>query len=159
MKIAEVNRGIIGRRCEDNYAGQRVTGVITRVHETRYSVEVKMRYDKPQRRDDDIDTNGWVIGYKIAGDNALADLRLLPEPVYQTLVVTFAEPIDMLEGGVFDDPQAWGAATLKEWIEGYESTRFTQIGKRKAVITSEYNMESVREWLEKHTEIETLKTA
>ena len=65
----------------------------------------------------------------------------------------------MLEGGVFDDPQAWGAATLKEWIEGYESTRFTQIGKRKAVITSEYNMESVREWLEKHTEIETLKTA
>lgn len=41
----------------------------------------------------------------------------------------------------------------------YESTRFTQIGKCKAVITSEYNIESVREWLKKNTDIETLKTA
>ena len=159
MKIADVNKDLIGRRCEYNYAGQRITAVITRVHETRYSVEVKMRYDKPQRRGDDIDTSGWVIGYKAAGKDAQADLRLLPEPAYQTLIVTFVEPINTLEGGIFDDPQAWGAATLKEWIDGYESTRFTPIGKCKAVITSEYNMESVREWLEKHTDIETLKTA
>ncbi len=30
---------------------------------------------------------------------------------------------------------------------------------RTAVVTSEYNMAGVREWLEKHTDIETLKTA
>ena len=52
-----------------------------------------------------------------------------------------------------------GAATLKEWVDSYEGTRFTQIGERTAVITSEYNMRSVREWLEKHMQIETQKTA
>ncbi|WP_423774316.1 DUF6956 domain-containing protein, partial [Alistipes putredinis] len=41
----------------------------------------------------------------------------------------------------------------------YESTRFTQISDRTAVVTSEYNMMSVREWLARHTEIETCKTA
>ena len=46
-----------------------------------------------------------------------------------------------------------------EWIDGYESTRFTQIGDRTAVVTFEYNMASVREWLARHTEIETCKTA
>ena len=159
MKNTEINKDLIGRRCEYDYASRRITGVITRVHETRYSVEVKIRYDKPQRRGDDIDTNGWVIGYKVAKNDALAHLRLLPEPVYQTLIVTFAGDILTLERDIFDDPQAWGAATLKEWIDGYESTRFTQIGKCTAVITSEYNMASVREWLEKNTDIETLKTA
>ena len=89
-------------------------------------------------------------------------VRLLPEPIvpnYETLVITFAEPIRTLERHIFDEPQAWGVATLKEWVDSYESTRFTQIGDRTAVITSEYNMRSVREWLEKHTKIKTLKTA
>ena len=80
-------------------------------------------------------------------------------PDYETLIVTFAGDILTLERDIFDDPQTWGAATLKEWIDGYESTRFTQIGKCTAVITSEYNMASVREWLEKNTDIETFKTA
>ena len=79
-------------------------------------------------------------------------------PDYETLIVTFAGDILTLEQDIFDDPQAWGAATLKEWIGGYESTRFTQVGDRTAIITSEYNMASVREWLEKNTDIETLKT-
>ena len=78
---------------------------------------------------------------------------------YETLVVTFGEPIRTLERRIFDDSQAWGVSTLKEWIDGYESTRFTQIGDRTAVVTSEYNMVSVREWLARHTEIETCKTA
>lgn len=79
-------------------------------------------------------------------------------PDYETLIVTFAGDILTLERDIFDNPQAWGAATLKEWIDGYESTRFTQVGDRTAVITSEYNMASVREWLKKNTDIETLKT-
>jgi hypothetical protein len=76
---------------------------------------------------------------------------------YDTLIVTFSDPICVLDR-MFDCP-AWGVESLKEWIDGYESTRFTQIGKCTAVITSEYNMASVREWLEKNTDIETLKTA
>ena len=37
---------------------------------------------------------------------------------YETLIVIFAEPIRALDN-LFDDPEAWGAASLKEWINGY----------------------------------------
>lgn len=71
---------------------------------------------------------------------------------YETLIITFAEPIHTLDG-FFDDPEAWGGTTLKEWIEGYESTRYTVIGEYRVVITSEYNMQHVREWLERYMPI------
>ena len=71
---------------------------------------------------------------------------------YQTLIVKFSEPITALDG-IFDDAQAWGTDTLKGWIDSYESSRFTAIDTHTAVITSEYNMECVREWLEKNTPI------
>ena len=71
---------------------------------------------------------------------------------YQTLIVKFSEPITALDG-IFDDAQAWGTDTLKGWIDSYESSRFTAIDRHTAVITSEYNMECVREWLEKNTHI------
>ena len=67
---------------------------------------------------------------------------------YQTLIVRFSEPITILDG-MFADAEAWGATTLKEWIEGYESTRFTATDNHTAVITSEYNMEYVKKWLER----------
>ena len=35
---------------------------------------------------------------------------------YQTLIVKFSEPITALDG-IFDDAEAWGASTLKEWID------------------------------------------
>ena len=59
---------------------------------------------------------------------------------YETLLVTFGEGIGRLNT-MFDDPQVWGVATLKQWIDGYETTRFTEIDDRTAVITSEYNMD------------------
>lgn len=74
------------------------------------------------------------------------------ETTYKTIIVTFSESIDQLNG-IFDIPQAWGVSTLKEWIDCYESTRFTQTGERTAVITSEYNMPFVTEWLQKNTTI------
>lgn len=77
---------------------------------------------------------------------------------YQTLIVTFAEPIRTLDN-IFDDAEAWGAASLKEWIDCYESSRFTQTGERTAVITSEYNMDCVREWLERYMPIGNLVSA
>ena len=55
--------------------------------------------------------------------------------------------------GMFDDAEAWGVSTLKEWIDNYESSRFTAIDRHTAVITSEYNMECLKEWLEKYTSI------
>jgi len=75
---------------------------------------------------------------------------------YETLIVIFAEPIRTLDDNLFDDTEAWGVASLKEWIDGYESSRFTQTDERTAVITSEYNMTHVREWLERNTDIDRL---
>lgn len=77
---------------------------------------------------------------------------------YDTLIVKFAEPIRTLNN-IFDDPEAWGVETLKEWIDSYESSRFTQTDERTAVITSEYNMTYVKEWLERNTDIDRLVSA
>ena len=71
---------------------------------------------------------------------------------YQTLIVKFSEPITALDG-MFDDAEAWGVDTLKGWIDDYESSRFTAIDSHTAVITSEYNMECVKAWLERYTPI------
>ena len=71
---------------------------------------------------------------------------------YQTLIVKFYKPITELDG-IFDDAEAWGVDTLKGWIEDYESSRFTAIDTHTAVITSEYNMECLLEWLKRHTPI------
>ena len=68
---------------------------------------------------------------------------------YKTLVVKFNSPIAVIDE-IFNDVGFWGVNNLKEWIDDYESTRFTAIDEQTAVITSEYNMECVREWLEHH---------
>ncbi len=78
---------------------------------------------------------------------------------YETLIVLFTEPIRTFEESIFDDPEAWGVASLKEWIDSYESSRFTQTDERTAVITSEYNMLHVKVWLERNTPIDRLVSA
>ena len=37
---------------------------------------------------------------------------------YQTLIVKFSKPLTELDD-IFDDVEAWGVGTLKEWIEDY----------------------------------------
>ena len=74
---------------------------------------------------------------------------------YDTLIVTFSDPICVLDR-MFDCP-AWGVESLKEWIDGYESTRMTPINDHTAVITSEYNMPCVKEWLTRCTAIADIK--
>lgn len=64
-----------------------------------------------------------------------------------------------MEESIFDDPEAWGVASLKEWIDSHESSRFTQTDEQTAVITSEYNMAHVKEWLERNTDIYRLVSA
>ncbi len=71
---------------------------------------------------------------------------------YQTLIVMFREPITALDS-IFDDAEAWGVSDLKGWIDSYESTRFTATDSHTAVITSEYNMECVTQWLKRQTPI------
>ena len=76
---------------------------------------------------------------------------------YQTLIVKFSQPIKVLDG-IFDDAEAWGVDTLKGWIDDYESSRFTAINSHTAVITSEYNMECLMEWLKRNTPIAEITT-
>ncbi|WP_289144012.1 hypothetical protein [uncultured Bacteroides sp.] len=78
--------------------------------------------------------------------------QAMNESGYQTLIVKFSKPITKLDG-IFDDAEAWGVETLKGWVEDYESSRFTAIDSHTAVITSEYNMECVKTWLERNTPI------
>lgn len=75
---------------------------------------------------------------------------------YDTLIITFREPIEVLDG-MFEDIDTWGVDSLKKWVDDYESTRFTPINGYTAVITSEYNMVHVVEWLRKHTPIAEMK--
>ena len=75
---------------------------------------------------------------------------------YDTLIVTFVDPIEVLDN-MFADADTWGTDSLKGWVEGYESTRFTQIDEHTAVITSEYNMACVKEWLTRCTDIDDTK--
>ena len=88
----------------------------------------------------------WLTAKKRKGGQAMN------ESGYQTLIVKFSKPITELDG-IFDDAEAWGVETLKGWVEDYESSRFTAIDSHTAVITSEYNMECVKTWLERNTPI------
>lgn len=74
------------------------------------------------------------------------------ETNYSTLIITFGKSITELDI-MFEDTEVWGVSTLKERVDCYESSRFTQIGDYTAVITSEYNMPFVIEWLQRNTPI------
>ena len=158
MKTTEINKTLIGKRCECICCGSIVTGIIEDITVTKYTAEVKVRYDKPQRWGNEILHSGWARGNKEDEYDSLQYLRLLHEPVipnYETLIVIFSEDICTFERRIFDDPQTWGVSTLKEWIDSYESSRFTQINDRCAVVTSECNMEFILTWLHGNTPIQT----
>ena len=90
-----------------------------------------------------------AIGKRKKGGTAMND-------GYDTLIITFSEPIEVLDG-MFEDIDTWGVDSLKKWVDDYESTRFTPIDGYTAVITSEYNMQPVREWLEHYMPIAEMK--
>ena len=92
---------------------------------------------------------------QVAGQEPRKGGQAMNTPIYQTIIVKFKKTIAELDG-IFSDTQFWGVATLKEWIDDYESTRFTQTDSHTAVITSEYNRECVKEWLRKHSDIAEL---
>ena len=156
MKTTEVNKKIIGRRCKCIFTGLLVTGVIEDTTEDKYTVSVKVRFDTPHQWGDELYSYGWSFGCKADGFGSLKYLELLPnKTTFDTMVVTFGEAIGILDG-IFEDVKTWGVCSLKGWIDSYESTRFTPIDIDKAVITSEYNMECVKEWLEHNTPVKNI---
>ncbi len=158
MKTTEVNKNLIGRRCECIFTGMMVTGVIEDIEENKYSVNVKVYFDKPQQWGDDLYTEDWAWGRKTDEFGTLHHLRLLTdEPDFQTMTVVFGEPISQIDRSVFEDVSTWGVSSLQGCINSYESVRFVAINDHTAVITGEYNFEQVKEWLEKYVPVKNLK--
>ena len=49
MKTTEVNKELIGKRCECIFTGLMVTGVIEDIQDDRHSSAVKVRFDHPHQ--------------------------------------------------------------------------------------------------------------
>ena len=49
MKAIEVNKELIGRRCECIFTGLMVTGVIEDIQDDQHSIAVKVRFDHPHQ--------------------------------------------------------------------------------------------------------------
>lgn len=71
------------------------------------------------------------------------------EKNYDTLRITFNKPLSEIDKEFEEEKEMFGVASLKEFIDGYESSRFTQISETKAIITSEYNMNHIVDWIER----------
>ena len=145
MKTTEVNKELIGRRCECIFTGLMVTGVIEDTQEDKYTAG-------------DLYHDVWAWGRKTDDFGTLHHLKLLPDKAdYQTMVIIFGEPISRIDTLFSNDVTAWGVSSLQGWVNSYESTRFTPIDEETAVITSEYNMDCVKEWLQRNVPIKSLK--
>ena len=65
MKTTEVNKELIGRRCECIFTGLMVTGVIEDTEENEHTKEVKVRFDRPHQWGDDLYNDVWRGGVKL----------------------------------------------------------------------------------------------
>jgi hypothetical protein len=152
MKTTEVNESIIGKRCKCIFTGLMVTGVIEEADIYEHTAEVKIRFDEPHN------WGGELYEYDFASARlhdefgSLHHMEIIDDQ-YQTIRVTFSQTIRGINKMFTNDYTNWQTVNLKEWIDNYESSRFTQIDEHTAIITSEYNMDCVKEWLAKNTPV------
>ena len=156
MKANEVTAELIGKRCKSIFTGLMVSGVIEETNITEYTAEVKVRFDEPHRWGDDIYHYDWSHARLSDDWGSLQHLEIIDDG-YNTIMVTFNEPIRGIDQMFVMDYKTWGVVNLKEWIDNYDTSRFTQISERRAIITSEINMECIEEWLRKNTSIHTIE--
>ena len=152
MKAAEVTTDLIGKRCKCIFTGLMVTGTIEDIKISEHTAEVKVRYDKPHQWGNQSYESGWAFARLHDDFGSLRHLEIIDD-TYKTIKVRFEKSITEIDRMFAQEYSTWGAVNLKEWIDNYESSRFTQIASDTAIITSEYNMDSLTEWLEKHTQI------
>ena len=79
MKTTEVNKELIGRRCECIFTGLMVTGVIEDTEENEHTIEVKVRFDHPHQWGDDLYNDVWAWGRKTDEFGTLHHLQLLED--------------------------------------------------------------------------------
>ena len=103
MKAIEVNKELIGRRCECIFTGLMVTG-IEDTEENEHTKAVKVRFDHPHQWGDDLYNDVWAWGRKTDEVGTLHHLQLLEnKPDFQTMTVVFGEPISQIDRSVFED--------------------------------------------------------
>ncbi|MDR0824719.1 MAG: hypothetical protein LBN74_06455, partial [Prevotella sp.] len=140
MKTTEVNKEIIGKRCKCVFTGLMVTGTIEDIKISEYTAEVKVRYDKPHQWGCQSYEDGWSFARLHDNFGSLRHLEIIDDK-YQTIKIRFEKSIAEIDRKFAQEYSTWGAVNLKEWIDNYESSRFTQITNDTAIITSEYNMD------------------
>ena len=157
MKTTEVNESIIGKRCKSIFTGLMVTGTIEAINITTYTAEVKVRFDEPHQWGNEQFQYDWAHARLHDEFGSLHHLEIIDDQ-YETVKVTFEHSIREISRMFTGDYRTWGVVNLKEWCCNYESTRFTQISDHTAIITSEYNIEHVREWLLKNTPVKEIES-
>ena len=157
MKTTEVNESIIGKRCKSIFTGLMVTGTIEEVRTSEHTAEVRVRYDEPHTWGNNTYESDWSFGRLCDEFGSLRHLEIIDDG-YETVKVTFEKPIKEISRMFTSDYKTWGVVNLKEWCNGYESTRCTQIDEHTVIITSEYNMEHVKEWLLKNVPVKEIET-
>ncbi len=152
MKTTEVNDSLIGMRCKCIFTGLMVTGVIEETTVTQHIAEVKVRFDEPHQWGYELYEYDFAHARLHVEFGSLHHLEIIDDK-YQTIKVTFSQTIREINRMFTNDYKNWQTVNLKEWIDNYESSRFTQIEGHTAIITSEYNMDNIKEWLVKNTQV------
>ncbi len=152
MKAKDVSEELIGKRCKCIFTGLMVTGTIEEIKVGEHTEEVRVGYDEPHQWGNQSYKDGWAFARLCDDFGSLRHLEIIDDR-YQTLRVRFTKSIAEIDRMFARDYKSWGAVNLKEWIDSYESSRFTLVAYDMAVITSEYNMAHIEEWLRKNTPI------
>ncbi|WP_085536595.1 DUF7258 domain-containing protein [Massilibacteroides vaginae] len=154
MKTTEVNDSLIGKRCKCIFTGLMVTGTIEDIKISEHTAEVKVQYDEPHQWGTQLYEDGWAFARLSDDFGSLRHLEIIDDK-YQTLRVSFSKAIMEINQMFAQSYNTWGVVNLKEWIDSYESSRFTQINEITAIITSEYNIEHILEWLTQNMPLDT----
>ncbi len=146
MKTTEGNDINKRKHCKSIFTCLMVTGTIEEIKTTEYTAEVKVRFDIPHRWGNHTYKSDWSSARLHDEFGSLHHLEIIDDK-YQTIVVEFNKEIAEIDRMFAHNYSTWGTVNLKEWIDNYESSRFTQFSRDTAIITSEYNMENLIKWL------------
>lgn len=145
MKPEEVNNNMIGKRCKCIFTGMMVSGVIVEITKDQHAVHVKIRFDEPHIWGNVQFEYNWSFARLSDGFGSLQYLEII-EDKYQTIRVTFSKTIREIDRDFVRDYTKWQRVNLKEWVDNYEYSRYTQISEYSAIITSE-DIDHLKKWL------------
>lgn len=153
MKKDEVAMNIIGKKCECFFLGHIVKGKITAIKTNENLCSVYVTFDNPEPWGNEVHKGAWFsfdVTYKIGClDSVIIDEKSESEHIkYYTMTAIFKRDINELDKEINKEDKF--CSTLKECVELYESTRFTEITSRRAIITSEYNMPYILKWISQY---------